>query len=91
MVTDWWFDFPENYNILRRTLDIIQTRGNFEVDIFDLIDVRGDLPETVRMLSKSQNLPAKQETFPNTSVKLLTPMGLEFKVEGMELSDEIFR
>lgn len=53
--------------------------------------MRGDLPETVRMLSKSQNLPAKQETFPKTSVKRLTPMGLEFRVEGMELYDEIFR
>lgn len=59
----------------------MQTRGNFEVDIFDLIDVRGDLPDTMR-LSKSRNLPPQQSGFVKTSVKLLTPMGVEIRVEG---------
>jgi hypothetical protein len=62
----------------------MQTRGNFEVDIFDLIDVRGDLPDTMR-LSKSRNIPSQQQQQPSflkTSVKLLTPMGVEFRVEG---------
>lgn len=84
MVTDWWFDFHENYDSYPciYILDIIDTRGNFEVDIFDLIDVRGDLPDSVRM-NQIRNFPTQQQTsYPKTFAKFSTPKGLEFRVEG---------
>lgn len=74
-----------NYRKLKKIfldLTISSRSSDFEVDILDMIDVRGDLamPDIVKMIKMS--LPPTT-TYPNSTAEVLSPKGLKFRVEGM--------
>lgn len=56
--------------------------NDFEVDILDMIDVRGGLAmlDIIKMIKLS--LPPT-EIYPDSTAEVLSPQGLQFRVEGM--------
>lgn len=85
--------FFKSLNKIFIILDLaIASRSNeFDVDILDMIDVRGDLEVQFPAKMIKKNLPPTT-SYPNSSVELSSPKGLKFRVEGTlsQASSQVF-